>query len=178
MTWYLETDRLRLRAIDGTDAQNMYELNRDPEVMTYLSTEFDTLRGAQEILPKVVARNEKYGNQLGLFAAIEKETEAFIGWFILRPERVTPDDTTNLEIGYRLNKRHWGKGYGTEASRALMEKARAQFGARRLFATAMPGNRASIRIMEKLGLRLEKTYTEIEASGKGIDLVLYSLELT
>ena len=122
MTWYLETERLKLRAIDSTDARNLYELNADPRVMEFLSPEYDTLEEAEAILPKVVARNERYGNQLGLFAAIEKGREEFIGTFILRPDRHAPDDTRNLEIGYRLKQCWWGKGLGTEGSLALVER--------------------------------------------------------
>jgi RimJ/RimL family protein N-acetyltransferase len=152
VTWYLETERLKLRAIDSTDARNLYELNADPRVMKFLSPEYDTLEEAEAILSKVVARNERYGNQLGLFAAIEKGREEFIGTFILRPDSRAPDDTKNLEIGYRLKQRWWSKGFGTEGSLALVERGLAQFGARRIYANAMPGNRASIRIMEKIGL--------------------------
>ena len=176
VTWYLETKRLKLRAIDSTDARNLYDLNADPHVMEFLSPEYDTLEGAEEILPKVVARNERYGNQLGLFAAIEKESEEFIGSFILRPDRHAPDDTKNLEIGYRLKQRWWGKGLGTEGSLALVERGLGQFGARRIYANAMPGNRASIRIMEKIGLGFEKAYTETDGCGKTIELVVYSRE--
>ena len=104
MTWYLETKRLKLRSIDRTDARNLYELNADPRVMEFLSPEYDTLEEAEAILPEVVARNERYGNQLGLFAAIEKGSEEFIGTFILRPDRHAPEDTKNLEIGYRLKQ--------------------------------------------------------------------------
>jgi hypothetical protein len=63
VTWYLETKRLKLRAIDSTDARNLYELNADPRVMEFLSPEYDTLEEAEAILPKVVACNERYGNQ-------------------------------------------------------------------------------------------------------------------
>jgi len=87
-----------------------------------------------------VARNERYRYQLGLFAAIDKRSEEFIGTFILRPDRGAPDDTKNLEIGYRLKQRWWGKGLGTEGSLALVEWALAQFGVHRIYATAMPGN--------------------------------------
>ena len=176
MIWYLETERLKLRAIDSTDARNLYELNGDPRVMEFLSPEYDTLEGAEAILPEVVARNERYGNQLGLFAAIEKGSEEFIGTFILRPDRHAADDTKNLEIGYRLKQRGWGKGLGTEGSLALVERALAEFGARRIYANAMPGNRASIRIMEKIGLGFEKAYTETDDCGKTVELVMYSRE--
>ena len=178
MTWCLETQRLKLRAVDSTDERNLYELNADPRVMEFLSPEYDTLEERESILPKVVARNEHYNNQLGLFAAIEKGSEAFIGTFILRPDRHAPDDTKNLEIGYRLKQHWWGKGLGTEGALALVERSVAQFGARRIYADAMPGNLASIRIMEKIGLGFESAYAETDGGGNVIAFVRYSREYT
>jgi hypothetical protein len=64
LTWYLETKRLKLRAIDSTDARNLYELNADPRVMEFLSPEYDTLEEAEAILPKVVARWGFFGVRL------------------------------------------------------------------------------------------------------------------
>jgi RimJ/RimL family protein N-acetyltransferase len=176
MTWYLETERLKLRAIDSTDACNLYELNCDPRVMEFLLPEYDSLAEWEAILPKVVARNERYGNQLGLFAAIEKRSEEFIGTFILRPDLRAADDTKNLEIGYRLKQHWWGEGLGTEGSLALVEWALAQFGARRIYAIAMPANRASIRVMEKIGLAFEKAYTVTDDFGRTVEFVMYSRE--
>lgn len=175
MKYFLETERLRLRSLVAADAQNLVDLNSDPAVMQYLSNEASTLEGMMEVMPRIIARNDRYHDRLGLFGAIEKSTDEFIGWFILRPDRNTPDDTSNLEVGYRLKQRFWNKGYGTEATRALIEKARELFGARRIYAAAMPGNRASIHIMEKCGLTLEKAFQETdEKAGTTIDLVLYS----
>jgi len=174
MTWYLETKRLKLRAIDSSDARNLYELNCDPRVMEFLLPEYGSLAEWETILPKVVAHNEQYRNQLGLFAAIEKRSEEFIGTFILRPDRRAPDDTKNLEIGYRLKQHWWGKGLGTEGSLALVGRALAQFGARRIYATAMAGNRASIHIMEKIGLRFEKACTETNHCDRAVEFVMYS----
>lgn len=174
MNWSMETPRLLLRAADRTDAHNLYDLNSDPAVMTFLPGEDATLDGIQKIVPLIAERNERYHNQLGLFMAFESATNEFIGWFILRPDRKTPEDTKNLEIGYRLKRRYWGMGYGTEASLALVERARSQFGARRIYAEAMTGNHASIRIMEKIGLSLEKTFEEVEKDGTTRGLVLYS----
>lgn len=176
MIWYLGTERLKLRIIDSTDARNLHELNADPRVMKFLSPKYDTLDEWKAILPNVVARNERYGNQLGLFAAIEKGSEEFIGTFILRPDRHVPDDTKNLEIGYRLKQRWWGKGLGTEGATALVARALAQFGVRRIFADAMAGNVVSIRIMEKIGLGFENTYAETDDRGKVIEFVRYSRE--
>jgi len=144
--------------------------------MQFLLPEYDSLAEWETILPKVVAHNAQYGKQLGLFAAIEKRCEEFIGTFILRPDRRALDDTKNLEIGYRLKQHWWGKGLGTEGSLALVGRALAQFGARRIYATAMPGNRASIRIMGKVGLGFEKAYTETDHCGRVIEVVMYSQE--
>ncbi len=175
MTWYLETERLQLRAIDNSDAEHLFELNRDPEVMRYLGKEYNTIEGAREALKLVVARNERYQNQLGLFAAFVRENGAYIGWFILRPEREKPDDLQNLEIGYRLLKSAWGKGYGTEASKALFEKARVDFKARRIYAVAMKDNRASRNIMEKIGLKFVKYFTHPSDQSRPDGDVLYEI---
>ena len=172
---YLETERLQLRAIDSTDAENLYELNKDPEVMRYLGKEFNTLEGAREALNAVVARNERYNNQLGLFAAFIRDSGEYIGWFILRPEKEKPDDLQNLEIGYRLKKSAWGNGYGTEGSKALLEKARKDFNVRRVYATAMRDNRASRHIMEKIGLKFVKYFTNPHYQGQPDGDVLYEI---
>ena len=84
------------------------------------------------------------------------------------------DDTKNLEIGYRLKHYWWGQGLGTEGSLALVDWALAQFGARRIYATGMPGNRASIRIMQKIGLDFEKAYTAADDYGRAVEFVMYS----
>ena len=173
MTPYLTTSRLALRPIDAGDAENLYALNRDPEVMRYLGPEFKTLEEARAILPKVVKLNERYAYQLGTFAAIDKTSGDFVGWFILRPDWESLDDTKNLEIGYRLLRRFWGMGLGTEGAQALLTKARDELGATRIYAEAMPDNHASVRILEKIGLRFEKTVVETD-HGTPVELVVYS----
>jgi len=75
----------------------------------------------------------------------------FLGWFHFRPPLGhKPDD---VELGYRLRKSAWGKGYATEGSRALIAKGFADQGARRVFAFTMVVNAASRRVMEKVGLK-------------------------
>ena len=75
-------------------------------------------------------------------------------------------------------QRFWGKGYGTEGALALKEQARSKLAAHRLYATAMSANHSSIRIMEKIGLRLERTFVDSDAYwAKAVELVEYSLML-
>ena len=171
---YLQTERIFLRPIDRTDAQNLHNLNSNPEVMKYLSPCHTTIEGAREALVRIVAKNERYKNQLGLFAAIEKKSSEFIGWFILRPDSEDPDNTQNLEIGYRLKQEFWGQGFATEVSKALVEKAISDFKVKRIYAMAIKLNTASIRIMEKVGLTFESEFISETYLAADKTAVLYS----
>ena len=175
MDWYLETERLQLRAINNTDGERLWELNGDPEVMRYLDAAQTTFEATQKTLPIIVSVNEEYQNRLGIFAAFLRGNQEYIGWFILRPDREVRKDLQNLEIGYRLKKSAWGKGYGTEASLALLQKAQKDFQARRVYATAMRDNQASRHIMEKIGLKFVKYFTNSKYQGKPDGDVLYEI---
>ncbi len=94
----------------------------------------------------------------GLWAAIEKSTGAFLGWFDFRPQQGCPPG--EVELGYRLRKSAWGKGYGTEGSRALIPDGFTEHGVQRVVAEAMVVNVASRRVMEKAGLRLVRVFHE------------------
>ena len=63
-----------------------------------------------------------------------------------------------VELGYRLRKAAWGKGYATEGSRALIRKGFKELGVQRVLATTYQDNLASRRVMEKAGLTLVRTY--------------------
>ena len=93
----------------------------------------------------------------GFWAAIEKSTGDFLGWFHFRPREGAPDE---VELGYRLRKSAWGKGYATEGSRALIRKGFTESGVQRVVAEAMAANLASRRVMEKAGLTLVRTFRQ------------------
>ncbi len=89
------------------------------------------------------------------WAAIEKSTGQFLGWFYFRPpEGSSPGEA---ELGYRLRKSAWGKGYGTEGSRALIRHGFTELGVQRVLATTMAVHIASRRVMEKR-LSLTRTF--------------------
>ncbi|MFD5813174.1 GNAT family N-acetyltransferase [Streptomyces sp. NPDC127038] len=152
METYLETERLALRRFTADDADLLIELDSDPAVMRYLTggepTEPQIVRDLY--LPNILAGYERWGGDLGLFAAHEKDGGAFIGWFILRPERDGPLD--EVELGYRLRQAAWGRGYATEGSRALLGKAFTQLGVRLVWAETMTVNHGSRNIMKKLDM--------------------------
>ena len=93
---------------------------------------------------------------MGLLGAIEKSSGTFLGWFHLRPRGGGPEDEP--ELGYRLKASAWGCGYATEGSLALIDRAFAELGARRVYAQAMAVHRASRRVMEKAGLRFVRAF--------------------
>jgi RimJ/RimL family protein N-acetyltransferase len=157
MQVFLETERLVLRRFTTADVDNLVDLDGDPDVMRFLTGGTPTPRAViqHEILPRILGYYEQFDGY-GLWAAIERSTGEFLGWFSLKPsEDGSPDD---VELGYRLRKSAWGKGYGTEGSRALIRKGFTEFGARRVFATTYQDNLASRRVMEKAGLTFVRSF--------------------
>ncbi|MEX0749445.1 MAG: GNAT family N-acetyltransferase, partial [Dehalococcoidia bacterium] len=133
---FLETERLVLRRLTEDDVDDLVELDGDPDVMRFINGGRPTPRDeiANEHLPAFLGYYERFAGY-GFWAAIEKSTGAFVGWFHFRPP---PDaDSDDVELGYRLRKSAWGKGYATEGSAALIQKGFAELGVRRVFATTM-----------------------------------------
>ncbi|NUR59714.1 MAG: GNAT family N-acetyltransferase [Catenulispora sp.] len=160
---YLETERLTLRRFTAEDADLLIELDSDPAVMRYLTggkpTPPEEIR--ERYLPRILAGYQKWDGKLGLLAAHlkpahERDPGAFIGWFILRPKPEGPLD--EVELGYRLRQAAWGRGYATEGSRALLDKAFTELDVRLVWADTMFVNRGSRHVMEKLGMTHVDTY--------------------
>ncbi|HVQ91851.1 MAG TPA: GNAT family N-acetyltransferase [Mycobacteriales bacterium] len=153
----LETERLVLRRFTMADVDNAVELDSDPAVMHYITGGRTTPRAEIETdyLPAWLSYYDRYAGY-GFWAAIEKGTGKFLGWFHLRPPAGGPPDEP--ELGYRLRRVAWGKGYGSEGSRALIHKAFTELGATRVYAETMAVNTASRRVMEKAGLRYVRTF--------------------
>jgi RimJ/RimL family protein N-acetyltransferase len=154
---FLETERMVLRRFTAADVDRLVDLDADPAVMRFLTGGRPTPRDeiAHDVLPAFLSYDDRFAGY-GFWAAIEKSTGDFLGWFHLRPTEGSPPDEP--ELGYRLRRSAWGKGYATEGSRALIRKAFAELGARRVVASTMTVNTASRRVMEKAGLALVRTF--------------------
>jgi RimJ/RimL family protein N-acetyltransferase len=155
----LETPRLVLRRFTPGDAENLFELNSDPEVMRYLTGGQPTSREEirDRMIPFYLALYERLG-RLGYWAAESTVTGEFLGWFHFRPGYAAPDDLASIELGYRLRRAAWNRGYATEGSRALIGLGFTELGVQRVFALTMTVNAASRRVMEKCGLTLVRTF--------------------
>jgi RimJ/RimL family protein N-acetyltransferase len=168
---YLETERLVLRGITESDLDDLVDLNGDPEVMRFLNggKPMPPAEVRDRILPKMLAYNARTDG-FGRWATVEKATGDFLGWHHFGPTGEMPPG--EVELGYRLRKSAWGKGYGTEASRALVRKGFTELGVRRVVAFTMTVNTGSRKVMEKTGLSYVRTFFEdwpepIEGSDQG-----------
>ena len=164
---FLETERLALRFFTAADAGLLVELDADPEVMRYLGGPTPREVIEDEHLPHFLGYAER-GDAYGFWAAVERAGGGFVGWFHLRPRpgRDRPDEP---ELGYRLRRRFWGRGYGTEGSRALIARAFLELGARRVHASTAADNVASRRVMEKAGMTLVREYWSEEYQAHDVE---------
>jgi len=154
---FLETERLLLRRFTSDDADSLVELDADPAVMRFITGGRATPREEieKEVLPAFLAYYECDAGY-GFWAAIEKSTGRFVGWFHFRPAEDAP--AGEVELGYRLRRSAWGKGYATEGSRALIDKGFSELGVERVVASTMVVNLASRRVLEKAGLRFVRIF--------------------
>lgn len=156
---FLETDRLTLRRFTPEDAGVLYELDRDPEVMRYISKGQPT---SQEVIQERLLNWLGYyesSRDLGFWAVHLQSTEEFVGWFHLKPSSFFPDE---IELGYRLQRQVWGQGYATEGGKALIGRSFTQTAIDRIIATTLEYNHASRRVMEKCGLQFERSFVYSE----------------
>lgn len=152
----LEMERLWLRRFTAVDADYLFALDNDPDVMRFINGGLPTPRTVIEndILPEFLRVNEAHPG-FGFWAAIEKNSGAFIGWFSLRPTEAGP---TVAALGYRLHRAAWGQGYAPEGARALMAQGFTAWGVQRVVATTYEHNLASRRVMEKLGMKQMRSF--------------------
>ena len=149
----VETDRLLIRRFTSDDLDLIVELDSDPDVTFHITGGIPQASAA--VLARWLAHYDRWPGY-GFFAALEKSTGNFLGWFHLRPEEDAPDDEP--ELGYRFMRAAWGKGYATEGSRALVDLAFTDLGASRVNAFALAIHGASRRVMEKSGLRFIRLF--------------------
>jgi ribosomal-protein-alanine N-acetyltransferase len=161
----LETERLILDTWQASDWTAFRPIATDPEVMRYITggapwTD-DQIRGFVERQVKLYS--ERGFCRWKLLAKATGETIGFCGVGFWR-------DAPEPEIGWWLARRYWGRGLATEAARTALRDAFERAGLERVISVAMPENAASIRIMEKLGLKLE-----CEFENDGVRLLRYAL---
>lgn len=147
MNVIIETERLLLRTFTKDDAQLIYELNLNPEVIRYTGDPIKDIDHAQQVLEQVILPQYALYNH-GRWAVLVKPALEFIGWCGLktRPER------NEIDLGYRFLQTAWGKGYATEAAFATIKYGFEKLNLQRIVGRAMPANTGSIKVLEKCGM--------------------------
>ena len=164
MTFNIETERLILREFRESDLDGMFELDSDPEVHRYLGNKpVKTKEESQRIIASALKQYKERG--IGRWAVIEKSSGEFVGWsgLKLNTEYNMNGFTKYYDVGYRLIKRYWGKGFATESGKAAVNYAFNVLKLPELYATTEIGNQASHNALLKIGLHyVEDFYFEEE----------------
>ncbi|NNF02629.1 MAG: GNAT family N-acetyltransferase [Bacteroidia bacterium] len=144
----IETERLYLRQFTMADVDHLHELDSDPEVMRYIGD--GVVRDLRQVTKILETLIEKYreDRSFGVWAACTKGDDNFIGWGALKDL----DQTELIEVGYRLLRKEWGKGYATEIAKALLEYGFDKLKLKRIVAITHKDNIASQKVISKSGL--------------------------
>lgn len=168
----LETDRLLLRKLRMTDAQDMYEYSRDPEVAKHVLWDAHQSVGDSKGYLRYAIR--QYRQDLPASWGIElKETQSLIGtigfMWINR-------DHNSAEVGYSLAREQWNKGIMSEALATVLEEGFMDLGLHRIEAQHEVDNPASGRVMAKCGMLYEGCVRgRLYNKGRYVDVALYAI---
>jgi ribosomal-protein-alanine N-acetyltransferase len=161
MTLVLETERLLLRPLELSDAEDMFAMDSNPEVHKYLwQNPTQAIEESIKTIEYVRSQYEK--NIIGRFATILKETGEFIGWTGIKyiDDDVENGNTNFYDYGYRLNEKHWNKGYATEASIAWLDYGFNQMNIKKMNAYTHHDNGPSNHILSKVGMTMMESYPD------------------
>ncbi len=153
MKIFMETDRLILREIVDSDVDAMFELDSDPEVHKYLGNK--PVKTIEESKKAIYFIRQQYIDRgIGRWAVINKETQEFMGWSGLKLNTEEPMNgyTSYYDVGYRLIKRYWGKGYATESGKAAIHYAFNTMKLKTVYGITEIDNQASHNALIKIGL--------------------------
>jgi RimJ/RimL family protein N-acetyltransferase len=162
----LETERLKIKKLNSRDLPWLIEMRTPDAVNRYLGgPEMQNPEALAARLPFYLECHEKYG--FGFCIMELKSTGERVGTSGLQPL----EDTGEFEIGYNLSEKYWRQGFGYECAMAWLKYGFETAGLTRIVAVAHPDNIGSWKIMEKCGMRYERTEEHY-----GMDCVLYGIE--
>jgi ribosomal-protein-alanine N-acetyltransferase len=163
----LETERLIFRRLTMDDLDELFALYHSPDVRKYYSEGIPSYAETRQELEWMLNTcYAKYG--FGMWATIYKATDKFIGRCGLTPMDIEGHE--EIEVGYMLAREYWGQGLATEAAQAILQYGFDELKIPRLVCVINPGNEASSRVAEKIGMTLE-----IDGDVNGEPTLLYAL---
>lgn len=171
-----ETGRLILRRWRIEDEKPYAEICADPEVMRFIGD--GSTRTADQAARAIQIFEGEWGERgYGLFAVELRTTGELIGFTGFSRPDFLPELMPAVEIGWRLGKAHWGKGYATEAARIALDLGAHAFADEELISVCQVGNDASVRVMQKLGLKLDRRTIDLTC-GREVEVYRLARQLT
>jgi RimJ/RimL family protein N-acetyltransferase len=154
----IETERLILRELEYTDENDLFEMDADPDV--YLFIENNPVKSIDEITKVIEMLKKQYKeNGIARWAVVDKLTNECIGWSGLKYYKQPLNNHSNFyELGYRFKKKHWGKGFATESSNAILDYGFINLNTDTIFAITDPENVNSKKVLSKLGFGFKETF--------------------
>ncbi|PEV21374.1 GNAT family N-acetyltransferase [Bacillus thuringiensis] len=153
---HIETKRLLVKPYHISDSKPLYELQKHPKTNRFMPSPSYSIEEIQDIILWSIEMNKKNNvNNIAKFnlSIFEKSSHKFIGYCGLGP---LDFEITSTEMYYALSYDKWGKGYATEATYALLQYAFLKIGIERVVAVVFPENKASVRVLKKLGFQFEE----------------------
>ena len=173
----IETKRLILRTWDNDDINDYYLLNQDPKVVEFL-LKMSSIEQAKEFIENMNHQFHIYGYTV--FAVEEKESGELIGFTGLNSPIWSTSFTPCVEIGWRLSSKFWGKGYATEAARAVLDYGFKECALDEILAWTVPANIRSISVMKKIGMEHDINgdfnHPEVPEGHKLLKHILYRIK--
>lgn len=163
MDLILQTPRLLLRPLELSDAEALFELNKNPNVHKYLWQKPEVVIDESIKVIEYVHRQYQE-NKIGRYATILKETGEFIGWTGIKfVNDMEENGNTNFyDYGYRLDEKFWNKGYATEASIFWLDYGFNQLKIDKMNAYTHSQNGASNHVLQKIGMNFIEDYPDKE----------------
>ena len=153
------TERLVIRAFRDEDLPGLYELHSDPEATKYLGGVW-TFEGTRQVLSRIIGNYST--RHLEWYAVADRKTGEFLGVCWLGPLSARMCEALgsgpHIELGYRFVRRHWGRGYATEAAAEMLRRGFVELCLDEVVSIVAPDNPASKRVLTKIGMRLQRTF--------------------
>jgi len=167
----LETKRLLIREFKPSDLDSIHEYGSNPEVIKYMPFEPNTPEGSKSFLEQAMSKQINENRTDFELAVVHKKEDRLIGGC-----RINKETDVQAHIGYMINQKYWGYGYATEVAKALVTYGFTELDVHRIYATCVPDNVGSWRVLEKAGLVREGRLREsMMRQGKYLDAFVYGI---
>ena len=172
-TTKIETKHLLIREFQTDDWLAVHSYATDSEVFRYQHWGPNSEDDSREFVKMTIDQQTEVPRRSYELAIIEKSSNKLIGAVGIRIKSSTNRDA---DMGYTLGRSRWGNGFGTEAAQAILNFGFTELNLHRIWATAAPENLASIRVLEKVGMKYEGLLKEnLLVRGRWRDSVLMAI---